>query len=66
MTMLRLNPSQRTALSETTRDLANLVFGALVLSQFIGDRGWSWWQVTLRSALWLALVSCALAIEREW
>jgi hypothetical protein len=54
--MLRLKPHQRTELSETVRDLANLTFAALVLGQFIGDAPISWHAVVSGSLMWVVLV----------
>ena len=40
--MVRLNRKQRSALSDTARQVGNLTFGALVLGQFVGNRPVSW------------------------
>jgi len=64
--MLRLKPHQRTELSETARDLANLSVGALVLGQFIGPAGSVAWLPLLAGfAIWIALVAFALALPGE-
>jgi hypothetical protein len=65
--MLRLEPRQRAALSETIRELANLVAAALVVGQVITARPQAWliaggiaiW------AIWLAFVGLALLLEEE-
>jgi hypothetical protein len=41
MTMLRLTARHREVLTETLRELANLVAGAMVLGQFVGQQAWS-------------------------
>lgn len=63
--MIRLDPQQRVALSETIRDLANLVAAALVLGQFVGERPFSWLLITMGSVAWLTLVVFGLALERR-
>jgi hypothetical protein len=63
--MLRLKPRQRVALSETVRDLANLVAGALVLSQFVGQEPLSWQLILAGIASWVVMVSIALVLVRE-
>jgi hypothetical protein len=64
-TMLRLEPSQRIALSDTVRDLANLVAAALVLGQFVGERPFSWLLMLTGSAVWISLVVFGLVVERS-
>ena len=63
--MLRLQAKQRAALSQTFRELANLLAGALVLSQFVGQQAPSWRLVILGTAAWIALVSLALFLAGE-
>jgi hypothetical protein len=63
--MLELKPHQRTELSETVRDLANLTFAALVLGQFIGDAPISWPAVVSGFLMWVALVALALALPEN-
>ena len=62
-TMLRLNSRQRTALSETVRELANLVAAALVLSRFIGGEPASPWLAILGVVLWVVFVGFAVLLE---
>lgn len=64
-TVIRLDQPQRTALSETTRDLANLVAAALVLGQFVGEQAFSWPLITMGAVAWLTLVVFGLALERR-
>ena len=63
--MLRLKPRQRVALSETVRDLANLVAGALVLSQFVGQQPLSRGLFLAGIAIWVAFVTFALVLVGE-
>lgn len=63
--MLRLEPRQRGALSETLRDLANLVAAAFVLGQFVGERPFSWRLMLMGAAAWIALVVFGLVLERS-
>jgi len=63
--MIRLDQEQRGALSDTVRDLANLVAAALVLSQFVGERPFSWPVVTMGAMAWLTLVVFGLSLERR-
>ena len=55
VTMLRLDRAQRTALSETLRELANVVAGILVLGQFIGEQPLSPWLILVGMAGWVVL-----------
>jgi hypothetical protein len=66
--MLRLNPSQREALGETFRELANLAAAALVLGQFLGPQPMSWLAIVAGMIVWLAFVAIGLALvgERRW
>jgi hypothetical protein len=68
MTMLRLNPRQRGALSETLRELANLVAAALVVGQFVTQQAPSWWLILTGIAAWVAFVGFGLMLEgeRQW
>ena len=63
--MIRLKPRQRTALGETLRELANLVAGALVLGQFVGERRLSIWSVLAGIAAWFVLVGLVLLLAGE-
>lgn len=54
--MLRLDQAQRTALSETLRELANLVVGALALGQFVAQEPASIWMALAGVFGWLVLV----------
>jgi peptidoglycan/LPS O-acetylase OafA/YrhL len=53
-TMLRLNRKQRTAVSESVRQIGTLTFGALVLGQFVASRP-SWSLLLLGAASWIML-----------
>jgi hypothetical protein len=63
--MLRLNRRQRSALSETVRELANLTFAALVLGQFVMDEPISWSMLLLGVSLWAVCVGGAIALDGE-
>jgi hypothetical protein len=63
--MIRLDPQQRRALSETIRDLANLVAAALVLGQFVGEDSVSWGPMAVGGAAWIGLVMFGLVLERS-
>lgn len=58
--MLRLKARRRVVLVETLRELANLVAGALVLSQFIGQQPLSLSLVLAGVTAWLSLLGLAL------
>jgi hypothetical protein len=66
--MIRLNPRQRVALSETFRELANLVAAALVVGQFVAEQPPFGRVILIGVAAWLALVSAGLVLEgeRQW
>lgn len=66
--MLRLKREQLAELSETLRDLANLVFGAFVLGQFLAQEPLSWWLLLVGLLSWVLLVSFALVLSggRPW
>ena len=63
--MLRLKPRQSAALSETVRELANLVAAALVVGQFVTRQAPSWWLILAGIAAWVAFVGFALVLEGE-
>lgn len=63
--MLRLNQRQRSALSETLRELANLVAGAFVLGQFVGNVQFSWSLLLVGWTGWTVLVIVSLALPGE-
>jgi hypothetical protein len=63
--MLRLDQGQRTALSETLRELANLVVGALTLGQFVGAQAPSIWLILAGLALWLILIVWGLMLAGD-
>lgn len=60
--MLRLNAKQRAELSETFRELANLIVGAMVVGQFVGQQAVSWWLLVVGLVAWVVLVSVALSL----
>jgi hypothetical protein len=59
--MIRLTPQQRVTLSETFRDLANVIAGALVVGQFLGQSP-SPRTMLAGMAGWLILVAVSLAL----
>ena len=61
-TMLRLNQQQRTELGETLRDAANLIFGGLVVGQFLTDQPLSWAVLVGGLLLWIVIVTIALLL----
>jgi hypothetical protein len=66
--MVRLNGQERTALSQTIRELANFVAAGLVLGQIIAERP-RWWLLGAGSAPWAAFVMLALLLlegVQEW
>jgi hypothetical protein len=63
--MVRLDLPQRVALSRTIRELANLVAAAFVVGQVVGERSFSWVVMLTGAAVWIALVSFGLALERN-
>jgi hypothetical protein len=63
--MLRLDKTQRKALGETLRQLANLVAGALVLGQFVGQRPFSSIQLMAGLVVWFVLVLVGLWFAAE-
>jgi hypothetical protein len=63
--MLRLKSKQRVALSETLRELANLVAGALVLSQVVGQESPSSRLVFAGVAAWVVLVAFGLRLQEK-
>ena len=63
--MLRLGPRRRRLLAETLRELANLVVGALVLGQFVGQQAPSPWLMSTGIAVWFVLVGASLWLRDE-
>lgn len=55
--MLRLSQNRRAALSETLRDLANLVLGALTVGQFVGEQPPSVVLILFGAFSWVFLVA---------
>jgi len=55
--MLRLDQARRNALSETLRDLANLVVGALTVGQFVGEQPPSVRLILFGAFSWVFLVA---------
>ena len=62
---LRLRPQHRLALSESVRELANLLAGGLVLAQLVGTTPPSWWLIVGGVAGWLTLIAFALKLLGE-
>jgi hypothetical protein len=52
-------------LSETLRELANLVAGAMVLGQFVGDARSSAWPVLAGVVLWFFFVGVAVVLKGD-
>lgn len=63
--MIRLETRQRLALSETIRELANLVAAVLVLSQFVGERPPSWRLMLAGLATWFAFVWLGMVLAGD-
>jgi hypothetical protein len=61
--MLRLNQQQRTDLSSTLRELANLIFAAFVVGQFLAETPMSWWLFAAGLLLWTVCVGGALVLS---
>jgi hypothetical protein len=55
--MLRLDQRRRNALSETLRDFANLVVGALTVGQFVGEQPPSVRLILFGAFSWVLLVA---------
>jgi hypothetical protein len=66
--MLRFDQPQRAALSETFRELANLVAAALVIGQLVVAQSPSWRLIVTGVGSWAVLVwvGVVLAGERRW
>ena len=66
--MIRLDRRQRDALSQTVRELANLIAAALVVSQFVTQQPPSWRLILAGIAAWVVFVGFALILEgeRQW
>jgi hypothetical protein len=60
LTMLRLNARQRTALSETCREFANLAGGALVVGQALSGQRFSWWLMVVGIAFWFGFIAVGM------
>jgi hypothetical protein len=63
--MLRLDQAQRTALSETLRELANLVIGALAVGQFVGREPPSIWMAFVGVFAWLLVVAWGIFLTGD-
>ena len=61
--MLRLTLEQRRALSDTLRELGNLVAAALILSQLVGQQHASVAPIVGGVFTWFVLVGFALRLE---
>lgn len=62
--MIRLERRQRSALSATIRELANLVAAALIVGQVVIAEPRPW-LIAAGTAFWLAFVGWALLLEGE-
>src|SRR3954466_358377 len=60
VTMVRLNPKQRTALADTFRQLGNLAIGGLGVGQFVSTRPLSWPLLVVGTFVWAASVAFGL------
>ena len=63
--MIRLDPQQRAALSETFRELANLIAAVLVLGQLVGGRPLSWGLLVLGAVTWVGFVWLGIVFAGE-
>ena len=65
--MIRFDRRQRAALSQTLRDLANLIAAGLVVGQVVTEQPRSW-LILAGIGVWLAFVGWALLLEgeRQW
>lgn len=63
--MIRFERRQRTALSETLRELANLAAAAFVLGQFVTSQPLSWRLMLMGIAFWIAFVGVGLLLEGD-
>ena len=63
--MIRFERRQRSALSETLRELANLAAAAFVLGQFVMSQPLSWGLMLLGIVLRVAFVGVGLVLEGE-
>ena len=63
--MIRFERRQRSALSDTLRELANLAAAAFVLGQFVMSQPLSWGLMLLGIVLWVAFVGVGLMLEGE-
>jgi hypothetical protein len=63
-----IETSQREALGETLRELANLAAAALVLGQLLGPQPMAWLAVVAGMIVWLAFVAIGLALlgDKRW
>ena len=62
--MLRLNRKQRTAISETLRQVGNLTLGVLALGQLVSGRPVLWSFLTLGVAPWSLFLVYAMILLR--
>ena len=63
--MLRLDQTRLTALSETLRELGNLVVGALAVGQFVGQEPPSIWMAFVGIFAWLFLVAWGIFLTGD-
>jgi hypothetical protein len=63
--MIRFDRRQRSALSETLRELANLAAAAFVLGQFVMSQPLSWGLMLMGIVFWIAFVGAGLLLEGE-
>lgn len=60
--MLRLHQGRKNALSETLRELANLVVGALTVGQFVGEQPPSVRLILFGALSWVFLVAWGILL----
>ena len=65
MTMLRLNPEQRTLLADKLADAGNLVLGMWLLGQVLSDRQFSWLLASTGTSIWLGFITIAAVLRSE-
>lgn len=63
--MLELKKEQRARLADTAADAGNIVFGALVVGQALGDRPPSALAMAAGFIIWLAFVVFSTIIAKE-
>ncbi|MEQ1759442.1 MAG: hypothetical protein ABL986_14065 [Vicinamibacterales bacterium] len=65
MTMLDLQPEQRSFLAEALRDIANVAAGAMAFGQVLSERPFSIVVATSGVVLWIALIAYSARLIRR-